>query len=323
MGVRSRIVFVGIGLLLLSGVGFLAAHWWDRRAQLPEGLIQANGRIEGDRITVSSKFAGRIARLNAREGDAVKTGQALVSLEDAQTRARVDQAARAVEALAARAVAIETELEVLRREVPLQIETAEAQVAHCRSVIAKAEAQEAQAGRDARRFQDLAASGVAEPRRREQMDLAWTVARNELASARTDLIRAEKQRAQAGLGWDRIRARESELAAVRAQEEQARAARVEAESTLSDLDIVAPSDGVVITRFVDRGEVVSAGAPLLELVDLDRLYLKVYVAEILIGRLRLGLPAQIHTDARPPVPRHGSLHRLEGRVHPQGGTNPR
>jgi HlyD family secretion protein len=50
---------------------------------------------------------------------------------------------------------------------------------------------------------------------------------------------------------------------------------------------------------VDTGEVVIAGAPLLELVDLDRLYLKVYIPEIEIGKVRLDLPARIYTDAFP------------------------
>lgn len=302
MGVRSRVVFILVVILTLSAAGYFVYHWWGGRVQLPDGLIQANGRIEGDHVTVSSKFAGRVEKLLVREGNAVKAGQVLVSLEDAQTRARVDQAVKAVEALAARGVAIEMELQVLRKEVPLQIETAEAQVEQSRSVIAKTGAQEGQARRDAQRFRELASSGVAEPRRREQMDLSWTMARNDLASSRMDLTRAEKQLAQTRLGWDRIRARESELLAVRAQEAQAKAARLEAESTLADLTIKAPSDGVVLTRFVDLGEVVTAGAPLLEVVDLDRLYLKVYVAEILIGRLRLGLPAQVHSDAFPDRP---------------------
>lgn len=299
MSTRSRVAFILVILVVLSGAGFFVFHWWGQRIQLPEGLIQANGRIEGDHVSVSSKFAGRVQSLLAREGDAVKAGQVLVTLEDSQTRARVDQASRAVDALAARATALLTELEVLRREVPLQIETAEAQLLHSRSAVAKSGAQEEQARRDAKRFRELAAAGVAEQRRREQMDLSWTMARNDLTSAQTDVTRAEKQLAQAKLGWDRVRARESELLAIRAQEAEARAALAEAQSTLSDLTIKAPSDGVVLTRFVDAGEVVSPGAPLLDLVDLDKLYLKVYVAEILIGRVRLGLPARVYSDAFP------------------------
>jgi HlyD family secretion protein len=61
---------------------------------------------------------------------------------------------------------------------------------------------------------------------------------------------------------------------------------------------------------VDSGEVVGAGTPLLVLVDLDRLYLKVYVPEVEIGKLRLGLPARVYTDAFPDQPFAASVRHI-------------
>ena len=52
-----------------------------------------------------------------------------------------------------------------------------------------------------------------------------------------------------------------------------------------------------MTRMTDVGEVVAAGSPLVTLVDLDRLYLRVFVSEIQIGSIPLGLSARIYTDA--------------------------
>jgi HlyD family secretion protein len=65
---------------------------------------------------------------------------------------------------------------------------------------------------------------------------------------------------------------------------------------------------------VDVGEVVAAGAPLLELVDLDRLYLKVYVPEVQIGKLRLDLPARIYTDAFPDQPFDATLRYIASKA---------
>lgn len=73
-------------------MGYLALNQWAWNSTLPEGLIQANGRIEGDHVTVASKFPGCVQELLAREGDRVKAGQVLVRLDDVQTRARVEQA---------------------------------------------------------------------------------------------------------------------------------------------------------------------------------------------------------------------------------------
>lgn len=226
-----------IGGIVLACIAAYAAYMtWLYEAPLPEGLIQANGRMEGDRVIIASKFPGRVAKLLAREGDSVTEGQNLVQLDDVQTKARADQAREAVAAL-------------------------EAQV---RAALHKQE----QANRDAKRFRDLAAEGTATKHEMEETELAWDVARDQLA-------------------------------ALKAQLGQARAKLVEAESVLSDLLIRAPAAGTISTRMVDGGEVVAAGSPLLSLVNMDRLYLKVYVPEIEIGKLRLDLPARIYTDAFP------------------------
>ena len=269
------------------------------QAPLPEGLIQANGRIEGDHITVSSKFSGRIQSLPVKEGDVVKSGQILIVLDDTQVRIRATQAEKAVATLRAKVEALQMELEVMRQEVPLAIDAAEAEVAHSTAMAAKAEATEQQARRDALRQQQLVSQGAASRQRQEQAELALTAAHNDLSASLTAVTRAKKQLAQVKLGWERINVKEGELKAVRAQLEQAEAALAEAESILADLTIKAPSDGVILTHMADVGEMAAPGTPLLDLVDQDRLYLKVFVPEVQIGKLRVGLPARIRTDCFP------------------------
>ena len=241
LGSRRRLLVAAGGALLL-GLGAWQLWWVDD--ELPEGLIQANGRIEGDQVMVAAKFGGRIAQLEAREGDTVSAGQVLVRLDDSQVGARVTQARAAVTAL-------------------------EAQVRAAAS-------REQQARRDVERFRGLGAEGTVSVYELEQAELAWSVARDQWRQAQ----------AQAG---------------------NARAALAEAESVLADLTIRAPIAGTVTARMADLGEVVGAGTPLLTVVDLDRLYLKVYVPEIEIGRLRLGLPARVHIDAFPDQPYPATL----------------
>ena len=104
------------------------------------------------------------------------------------------------------------------------------------------------------------------------------------------------------MGWDRVKTKESQVSALEAQLKQAQAALAETQSVLEDLTIYAPATGMITTRIVDTGEVIVAGSPLFDIVDLDRLYLKCYVPEKQIGKLRLGLPARIYTDAFPDTP---------------------
>lgn len=308
-----------LSLTLLAVAAFAAiaiAAWWFlmRQPPLPEGLIQANGRIEGDHYIVAGKVPGRVAELLAREGDMVKKDQVLLRLDDTQLRAKVEQARQAVVALEMQTKAAQTGISVLRKDVPLTVQSAEAALANARSQLATARANEEQAARDAARFRKLAESGTVDRHRYEQMELASQAARNQAIAAQQGVTVAGKQLDQARLGPERIRAKESDVAALAAQSDQAKAALAEAQSILDDLTIRAPAAGIVTTRMADVGEVAAAGAPLFDIVDLDRLYLKVYVPGIEIGKVRLNLPARIYTDAFPDQPFPATVRTIASRA---------
>jgi len=290
--------------ITVSGLVIVLAVWWFwlRQPPLPEGLVQANGRIEGDHYTVASKWPGRVVEMFAREGDQVQAGQPMIQLDDAQTRAKLEQAKALLSRAMAQFKSAQTSLAVFKRNVPLRIDSAKAAVDHARAALVSAQATELQARKDAQRFRTLLKNQTVEKHRSEQADLSWKVARADLATAKAALTQAKKQLAEAQLGWRQIEAREDEVAALAAQVEQAEAALAEAQSVLNDLTIGAPASGMITTRIADTGEVVAAGSPLYDIVDLDRLYLKVYVAEKDIGKVRLGLPAQIYIDALPDRP---------------------
>ena len=299
---ERRSVVIAVTGLLLALSAYVAFDRLVARSALPEGLIQVNGRIEGDHVTVASKFPGRIHALLAREGDKVTAGQPLVRLDDAQVSARVEQARSAVAVVEAQVKAAHTTLAVMNLEVPLAIEWADAQIASAEAAVAKAIAVEQEARIDAQRFQDLAAKDQASIQQRDQAVTRWEVAQRDIAYSRSALTQTTKELAQAELGGKRIHAKEADVNALERQGDQAHAALAEAESVLADLTIEAPTSGTITTRMVDTGEVVAAGAPLLEIVDLDRLYLQVYVPEVQIGKVRLGLPARVYTDAFPDQP---------------------
>lgn len=308
---RAILAAAATALLLAASVALTRLGW---NRDLPEGLIQANGRIEGDHVTIASKFPGRIVELAAREGDRVGRGDVLIRLDDAQVSAKVDQAARLVDGRHAQVEAAHTSLAVLNLEVPLGIEAASAKVESAHAAIRKAITVEYEARRDAERIRPLVSQQAVSLQQLDQAEARWKIAVIEISVARSALDQATKELGQAELGWKRIRSKEAEVAALERQRDQAEAAFTEAESILHDLTIVAPTDGTVTTRMVDVGEVVTAGAPLLELVDLDRLYLQVYVPEVQIGKVRLDLPARIYTDAFPNEPFHATIRYIASKA---------
>jgi len=294
-----RRVMLGLLIVLLTSGGVAAYWYWLRERPLPEGLLQTNGRIEGDHVAVASEYAGRIAKLLVREGDSVTRGQTIIQLEDDEIRARVEQAREAVDALRARLEAERTSLDLLEEEVPLAISVAQTRLEQARQDAESAQSKALQAERDVKRYRQLAEERAVSQEDLENILLQQKVVRNELEAAEAAVKAAEKKKSEAELRRKEIVALRERIDALEAERQKAVARQQEAESILQDLTIVAPIGGEVTERLVEVGEVVQAGAPLLDLVNLDRLYLKAYVPEDQIGKIRRELPARIHIDAYP------------------------
>ena len=298
---RKVAVRFGLAAILVCAAALLLWQAQMHRG-IPEGLIQANGRIEGDAVIIASKTPGRIVDLAVREGDSVQSNQVLVRIDDGIARARLAQAQADIESARARADAARAALVLLRREVPHAIASAETGVSSSQSALAQAEAARVQDARDLNRAQKLETDKFVGPQFVERAELALKTHQEQRDAALAGLERTRQALNDARLGPERIRVREAELAAALGALAMAEAKRAEAQSALDDLTLMSPAAGIVTSRFVNGGEVIAAGAPIFELVDLDRLYLKLFVPEKEIGKVRRGLPAQIYSDAFPDQP---------------------
>src|SRR5690348_7310891 len=79
-------------LVILAAVGYGVWKKFLQPKPVPEGVVQLSGRIEGDDSAIAPKVAGRIAEIRFREGDSVKAGDVIATLDDIQTKTREDQA---------------------------------------------------------------------------------------------------------------------------------------------------------------------------------------------------------------------------------------
>jgi HlyD family secretion protein len=75
--------------------------------------------------------------------------------------------------------------------------------------------------------------------------------------------------------------------------------------------VIAPFTGTVATRTAEPGEVVMAGTPVITLIDLTRVYLRAFVSEGDIGRVRVGQPARVYLDSAPATPVEASVSRID------------
>jgi HlyD family secretion protein len=300
-----------------------------------EGLLDGSGQVRGTEVTISARVGGVAEVIAAKEGQTVRRGDLLARIDAREIEARLAQAKAEAAAVGARRAeagaqlrALEISIEQARMAASVSRGSSEHDVHGAQESVARteAEAQAAEAvaeqdGRQLERYADLAKQGFVSQtyyddlRTRAQASEARVRAARK---AREEAV-AGLERARAAAGGVRIKERDVKrlgeergrmLATidVLARTEEAAHARVaEVEAALADTRLVAPTDGTVVNRLAEPGELLPPGRPILTLVDLNALYIRVYIPEREIAKIRLGNPARIYADAFPDRPFAGQV----------------
>ena len=340
---RRRAIVI---LLIVAVAGFAAWRLVLARSAVSPGVLAVSGRIEGDDSAVAAKTSGRIREMTVREGDQVEAGQVIAVLDDEQIRARETQAEAAVRQAEARVRLAQHQITVLnesmrqseigvdqaRGDAQGKVSEAEGRLAAAEAQLAQAEASYTQAKWDreafARLFQrELIAEQ--EARRAQSTEEAQaavvSAARRQVEAARGALMAAKANLSNPAIRASQVAAvqgqilqAQADIAAAQAEAERAQAMLQEARANRQDLRIVAPFAGTVATRTAEPGEVVMAGTPVITLLNLSEVYLRAFVPEGQIGRVRISQPARVFLDSSPTKP----VDAYVLRVDPQASFTP-
>jgi len=341
---RVRIIRVGL-LILFLVVAF--GLWRILRApDAPPNVVALSGRIEGDDSAIASKTSGRILKIRFREGDHVQQGDVIALVDDEQIRARENQAQAAVQQAQARLAAAQQQIAILNQQL-LQNQLQEAQskedaagrVQQAVADLAAAESELAQqnaslqlAEFDREAYTRLAKSGaVSERQGREAVSKADAqaaavaaskrrveAAQGTLRLAKSSLSNPAIRNAQTAAVQGQILQQKAEVVNAQFQLQQANAQLVEAEANRRDLSIRAPFEGSVVTRTAEPGEVIAAGTAIVTMLDLGKVYLRGFVPEGQIGKVKLGQAARVYLDSAPKSP----LDAYVSRIDPQATFTP-
>lgn len=328
---KTLLTVIVLGVLLLIGLWF----FWPPDRESDRVVI--SGNIELTEVDVAFKISGQLMELDVGEGDKVSKGTLIARLDQDQLLQQREQAAAQLKAAHSRLRELQSRLEFQRESLQARIEQHQADVRRAQAALEELlagsrpqEIEQAQAVVDQARaeFQKAQSDWKGAQMLYEKDDISRSQfeefkARFETAGA--ELKKAEEQLAlvKEGPRQEDIRAARAGVAAAQAALKQVQAGRLEVQGTsqsvqalqaeversrtqvelietqLADTQQVSPMDGVVLVKSADEGEVLAAGTPVVTIGDLAHPWLRGYIGESVLGRVKLGAPVRVSTDSYP------------------------
>ena len=250
--------------------------------------LTLTGIVTTNDVIVSPQVAGQIGQLLVNEGDVVKKGQLLATITPDELRADTNYYAQNAAGLSSQVRESEAALRFEQSQTSQQTAQAESTLASIEAQVKAAAAEAENARLVHERMRGLSGQGVVSP---QDLDQARTSA--EAAQAKRDSLarQVEAQRsalAMARASAEQVAVRRSQLQASEHMEAAAAAQSRKADVRLRYTQLQAPIAGVVDVLAARPGEYVTAGQPVLTLIDPDDLWVRADVEETYIDRVRVG-----------------------------------
>jgi HlyD family secretion protein len=272
-------------LVLIAGA---ASAWWYQvrgpgsgSGQPPDTLV-IYGNVDIREVQLGFRVPGRVGEVFAEEGDTIQAGAILARLDAAPYQ---DEVAAARAELAARSATLKK----------LQAGPRPAEIDQARAILNERLADHANAQRDYERSSQL-----------------WTnraISRSEYESSLTarDMAAARVASAEEALRLLEEGTRPEDIAVAQAELQAAEARQSAAQTSLSDTELRAPNDGIILSRVREPGAIVAPGDSIFVLSLTEPVWVRAYVDEPHLGHIHPGMIVQVVTDTSPDRPYAGQI----------------
>ena len=275
----KRILLV---IFIIIGVSGLLFYLFTQDKEERNTFIKVSGNIETTEVDVGFKISGRIVSLSVQEGDYIEKGKVLAKLDDEDLRQRLELARATLKSAQARLK------KLLAGSRPEELREAEAILNQ-----AKFELENKQAHYE--RIKLLFEKGVIP---KETLDNA---------EAGFKIAKASLQKAMESYQLVKEGPRVEDIEDARAQVEQAQASLKLTETQLSYTVLYSPLSGTVLVKSSEMGEVVNPGTSILTLANIENVWLKAYIPETELSKVKWGQEVMVTTDLRPQKIYKGSI----------------
>lgn len=304
IGRRARLVALA---LALGGATVALGLWVHDR--LTHVYIE-DARISADVVSISSRVSGWVTTLHVAEGDAIRAGDALVTIDDREARLLLAELNARLAAIDAERARLAAQRQMIDEQTSSQYTVRQSQIDAARAALAGRQSDLELARTDFERTEALLARKVVSRQRWEEKRSAFRVAEQAYQRSRAELAAASAALIEAAAGRQQLQVIDRQVAGLGHQKEELIAQRSRQELDLKDRVIRSPLDGVVDRTFVNGAEYVTPGQRLLMVHDPHKVWVEANVKETEIRHLRPGAPARITVDAYPGEAFAGRIARI-------------
>jgi HlyD family secretion protein len=291
-------IFVLLGVLAVIAFAY---YWISTPSNRDLVLI---GTVDANQVIVSPQTAGRISKLLVDEGTPVKQGDLIAIIDPAELEAQARAAAALIDSLRSQVSASQATEQATTGSTTSSVANAQAKLESTRAQLVQAEATLQRTESDSRRTIELAKQGVASDQDRVQAESNLRAQQAVVSSLQKQVEAAQADLSMALANTHQAHAAQSTVASTRAQLANAEAQLKEAEVRLGYTKVYAPVTGTVSVRAAREGEVLTAGQPIVTIVDFGDTWVRAAIPETesdhigLGDTLRIRLPGGTVTSGR-------------------------
>ncbi len=330
----KKIIPILIVVAAAAGAGY---YVYGRLHLKNTNTLTVSGNLELMQVDISFKVPGKMIELNVDEGYYVKKGQVIARIDRDQVVSQRSRDEASLNNSQFQYDQMETSVEWQRRTLDsdIALRTAELrsseahlaelvagsrpqEIQEARASVADAKAQNEQAQADWVRAQDLFKDDDISKQQYDQyrtkLDSTTALLREsnerlalvvegprqeDIDAARADVVRAQAALESAKANQLELKRREQDVLAHRADIARARAQVAITDSQIDDTVVRSPIDGVVLVKSAEVGEVLAAGTTVVTIGDINHPWLRAYISESDLGRVKYGQPAELRSDSFP------------------------
>jgi len=277
-------------------------------------FLTVSGRVEADETELASRISGRLERVLIEDGMNVKKGDTVAEIDDEDLQSKRRQNMSRIEESKERINAAALDLEYTERNVEHSVDEARKALSIAEARLKQAEAKKENSEKELKRYASLLDKEVISREHYDNVRLENRLAQEEAAVALKDVERATVALMKAEDGRQIVRAKEKELLALRQSLNQLNEALEQVEIHIGYTIVTAPSDGIILRKVVEPGEMLLQGSVIGVMIMPEETYVRTYVPEKYIGRLHIGMDAEVISDAYPERPFKGSICYISDRA---------